>query len=97
MRLWPPGGGVTVACHTPKPSPLSGTMSESTTPSRHSGAGRNPGAGNGPLLAVEGLAKLFSTRRGTLKAVDGVSFTLEERRTLGLVGESGCGSPPRHG
>ena len=45
----------------------------------------------GPLLAVEGLAKLFSTRRGTLKAVDGVSFTLEEGRTLGLVGESGCG------
>ena len=48
-----------------------------------------PGAG--PLLAVEGLAKLFSTRRGTLKAVDGVSFTLEEGHTLGLVGESGCG------
>ena len=45
----------------------------------------------GPLLAVEGLAKLFSTRRGTLKAVDGVSFTLDEGRTLGLVGESGCG------
>ena len=48
-----------------------------------------PGAG--PLLAVEGLAKLFSTRRGTLRAVDGVSFALEEGRTLGLVGESGCG------
>ena len=45
----------------------------------------------GPLLAVEGLVKLFSTRRGTLKAVDGVSFTLDEGRTLGLVGESGCG------
>ncbi len=45
----------------------------------------------GPLLAVEGLAKMFNTRRGTLKAVDGVSFTLEEGHTLGLVGESGCG------
>ena len=45
----------------------------------------------GPLLAVEGLAKMFNTRRGTLKAVNGVSFTLEEGHTLGLVGESGCG------
>ncbi len=44
-----------------------------------------------PLLRVEGLAKAFSTRRGTLKAVDGVSFDLHEGRTLGLVGESGCG------
>ena len=44
-----------------------------------------------PLLAVEGLTKHFSTRRATLKAVDGVSFTLEEGRSLGLVGESGCG------
>ena len=58
---------------------------------RHSGEDGNPGPGPTPLLAVEGLAKHFSTRRATLKAVDGVSFTLEEGRSLGLVGESGCG------
>ncbi|MDE0653423.1 MAG: ATP-binding cassette domain-containing protein [bacterium] len=55
------------------------------------GEGRNPGSVPTSLLAVEGLAKHFSTRRATLKAVDGVSFTLEEGRSLGLVGESGCG------
>ena len=58
---------------------------------RHSGEGRNPGPANGPLLVVEGLEKHFGTRRSVLKAVDGVSFDLEAGRTLGLVGESGCG------
>ncbi len=51
-----------------------------------------------PLLKVEGLTKYFPIRKGflgtskqTVKAVDGVSFTLEKGQTLGLVGESGCG------
>jgi oligopeptide/dipeptide ABC transporter ATP-binding protein len=52
-----------------------------------------------PLLAVEGLKKHFAVRdnaligRGTtwLRAVDGVSFTVDAEETLGLVGESGCG------
>ena len=52
---------------------------------------RPPGPETGPLLAVDGLVKHFSSRGATLKAVDGVSFTLEEGGTLGLVGESGCG------
>jgi oligopeptide/dipeptide ABC transporter ATP-binding protein len=46
-----------------------------------------------PLLQVTDLRTHFFTFRGTrvVKAVDGVSFTLHEGETLGLVGESGCG------
>lgn len=43
------------------------------------------------LLEVNGLSKTFSTKHGPLQAVDNVSFTLDEGKTLGLVGESGCG------
>jgi oligopeptide/dipeptide ABC transporter ATP-binding protein len=44
-----------------------------------------------PLLRVRGLKKYFSTPRGELHAVDNVSFDISEGRTLGVVGESGCG------
>jgi oligopeptide/dipeptide ABC transporter ATP-binding protein len=51
-----------------------------------------------PLLEVENLAKRFPVRGGLfghgsaeVHAVDGVSFTLALRETLGIVGESGCG------
>ena len=44
-----------------------------------------------PMLAVEGLQTRFYTRAGTVKAVDGVSFTLGRGETLAIVGESGCG------
>ena len=46
-----------------------------------------------PLLRVSNLQTHFTTFRGTriVKAVDGVSFTLNDGETLGLVGESGCG------
>jgi len=44
-----------------------------------------------PLLAVEDLKTWFHTDEGTAKAVDGVSFEVRPRETLGIVGESGCG------
>ena len=53
----------------------------------------------GELLVVEDLQKYFPITRGIIfqkqigavKAVDGVSFTVREGETLGVVGESGCG------
>jgi oligopeptide transport system ATP-binding protein len=60
-------------------------------------AGHRNGAGE-VLLEVRDLVKhfsvgggLFGGRAGTVRAVDGISFTLRRGETLGLVGESGCG------
>jgi len=44
-----------------------------------------------PLLEVNNLKTYFRTDDGIVKAVDGVSFSVEKGKTLGIVGESGCG------
>ena len=44
-----------------------------------------------PLLEVDDFKLHFRTPRGLLRAVDGVSFSLQRGRTVGIVGESGCG------
>ncbi len=46
---------------------------------------------NVPLIQTKDLKKYFKTSKGDLHAVDGVSLSIEEGSTLGVVGESGCG------
>ncbi|MBM3933524.1 MAG: ABC transporter ATP-binding protein [SAR202 cluster bacterium] len=45
----------------------------------------------GRLLEVKGLSTHFRTQDGVVKAVDGISYTIEEGEIVGIVGESGCG------
>ena len=52
-------------------------------------AGRT-GSGD-PLLVVKDLKVHFPTSDGIVKAVDGLSYTVERGKTLGIVGESGSG------
>ncbi len=63
-----------------------------SSPRKRKGAARFADAPlDGPLLEVQDLHTGFATDRGTVHAVDGVSFSLERGKTLGVVGESGCG------
>jgi len=83
----------------PPASPAS-AATQATSPS--------PPADDRPLVTIERLKTYFGTEEGLVKAVDDVSLTIGRRRTLGLVGESGCGksvtamsimrllSPPGH-
>jgi len=59
-----------------------------------SAAATQPDAAGQPsaqLLEVDEVATYFDSERGLVRAVDGVSFTLERGKTLGIVGESGSG------
>lgn len=44
-----------------------------------------------PLIEVRGLKTYFYTEDGIVRAVDGVDYIIEQEKTLGVVGESGCG------
>ena len=44
-----------------------------------------------PILQVKNLKKYFKTSKGMLHAVDDVTFSIDRGKTLGVVGESGCG------
>ena len=44
-----------------------------------------------PILRIENLVTTFETDGGCMTAVDGISFDVGRGRTLGIVGESGCG------
>lgn len=46
---------------------------------------------NHEILRVEHLKKFFTVPNGMLHAVDDISFTIDAGKTLGVVGESGCG------
>ena len=50
-----------------------------------------PDAAKNTLLEVRGLSVSFRTELGLVRAVDNVSFTVNEREILGVVGESGSG------
>jgi peptide/nickel transport system ATP-binding protein len=64
------------------------TATSSTDPAAQDAAGND---GDGLLLDVRDLRTYFKTDDGIVKAVDGVSFSLERGKTLGIVGESGSG------
>ncbi|BBK30971.1 peptide/nickel transport system ATP-binding protein [Stella humosa] len=87
------GDGQRSACH--RAEELAQGLAEATVAPLAEPLGR---ADTGPLLEVRGLTKHFEVRgrgllgaKGLVRAVENVSFSIERGRTLGLVGESGCG------
>ncbi len=67
-------------------------MTDSTDSTNNNANRGAPKAGqNSCLLRVENLVTSFKTERGTVRAVDHISFSINKGQTVGLVGESGCG------
>ena len=69
----------------------SSTNAQATTESATAPPGPSSPTSDPPLLEVEDLVVEIPTRRGTLRPVDGVSFTIRRGEILGVVGESGAG------
>jgi peptide/nickel transport system ATP-binding protein len=86
-------GGSPLEARTPPPAPAPGAPGGSPLEARTSPAALAPGTPGGPLLEAQDLKVRFSGgRRGAhVQALDGVSLTLNEGETLGVVGESGAG------
>jgi oligopeptide/dipeptide ABC transporter ATP-binding protein len=74
---------------SPEPFGAEARQPQGRQPQGRQPQGRQPEGG--PLLVVDDLRTWFPTARGTVRAVDGVSFTVEQGSTLGVVGESGSG------
>src|SRR5439155_20610560 len=91
---WPPrsSGPSARAPRGAGPPTAYAAPSGSTAPPRACNPGTGPRSSRlARLLEVTDLSTHFQTEEGLVRAVDRVSFSVDEGETLGLVGESGCG------
>jgi len=67
------------------------SMGKNSTQISTTGADQSANLTNGAIIEVKDLRTYFYMDEGTLKAVDGASFSVGQQKTIGLIGESGCG------